>query len=90
MRYQLIARWMSPPTSTYYQHIAYVKWHANGAIGTCTRQQMVASIEGVDTAFVQGRGHHSEVGVYIENGIKYLRSHANGYYDDNLLALPTF
>ena len=90
MRYQIIARRMSPPTSNHYQHIAYVKWQANGAIGTCTREQMVAAIESGDSAFVRGRVHQSEVGVYTESQIKYLRSHADGYWDDNLLALPTF
>lgn len=90
MRYQIIARRMSPPTSNHYQHIAYVKWQASGSIGIYTRQQMVAAIEGGDTAFVQGWGHQSEVGVYTENSVKYLHSYADRYWDDNLLALPTF
>jgi hypothetical protein len=90
MRYQIIARRMSPPNSRHFQHIVEVRWQAGGQIGDCTRQQMVAAIEGGHTAFVQGEGHQSEVGVYTENGIQYLRSHADGYWDDNLLALPTF
>lgn len=90
MRYQIIDRRMSPSNSRHYQHIVQVRWQASGQIGDCTRQQMVAAIEGGHTAFVQAGGHLSEVGVHTENGIKYLRSHADGYWNDNLLALPTF
>lgn len=90
MRYQIIARRMSPPNSRHFQHIVEVRWQAGAQKGNCSRQQMVAAIEGGHTAFVQGGGHQAEVGVYTDNGIKYLRSHADGYWNDNLLALPTF
>jgi Protein of unknown function (DUF3892) len=91
MRYQIIARRMSPPTSNHFQHITHVQWlGADRSSGTCTRQDMVAAIEGGHTAFVQGRSSQSEVGVFEEHGVKYLRTYANKYWDDNLLALPTF
>lgn len=90
MRYQIIARRMSPPDGRSYQHIVAVKWRANGSVGECTRQQMVSWLESGSTAFVQGSAHQSEVEVHEVSGVKYLRSHANGYWDDNLLALPTF
>ena len=54
MRYEIIARHMSPPDGRYFQHISAVKWCVNSSIGQCTRQQMVAAIESGDTAFVQG------------------------------------
>jgi hypothetical protein len=51
---------------------------------------MVAVVESGHSADVQGSVSQSEVGVFTENATKYLRTHANGYWDDNLLALPTF
>jgi hypothetical protein len=44
MRYQIIARRMSPPNSRHFQHIVEVRWQAGGQIGDCTRQQMVARL----------------------------------------------
>lgn len=90
MRYQIIARRMSPPGSQDYRHIIAVKYRNGSAIGSCTRDQMVSALEQGDTAFVQGWQHQSDVGIYELNGVKYLRSHVDGYCDDNLLSLPTF
>ena len=90
MRYQIIARRMSPPDSRHYQHIVAVQWRANGQVGQSTRQDMVTALEIGHTAYVQGSASQSEVGVKEDNGVKYLRSYANDYWDDNLLSLPTF
>ncbi|OYN76155.1 DUF3892 domain-containing protein [Mycolicibacterium sphagni] len=89
MRYQIIARRMSPPASREYTHIAAVQYRS-GAVATCTREEMVLLLELGNTAFVQGANHQSEVAVFEVNGVKYLRTHADGYWDDNLLSLPTF
>lgn len=90
MRYQIIARRMSPPTSQDFRHITAVKYRSGSAVVSCTREQMVSALEQGDTAFVQGQRHQSEVGIYKLDGVKYLRSHADGYWDDNLSSLPTF
>ncbi len=91
MRYQIIARRMSPPDSRDYQHIIAVKWRTSSSVGECTRQDMVRWLDAGHTAFVQGSRSTSEVAVFTAaNGVKYLRTHANGYWDDNLLSLPTF
>jgi hypothetical protein len=90
MRYQIVCRHMSPHDGRCLQHIAAVKWRVNSSIGQCTLQQMVAAIESGDTTFVRGAAFQSEVGVFESNGVKYLRTYADGYWDDNLLALTTF
>jgi hypothetical protein len=54
MRYQIIARQMSPPDGRYFQHIAAVKWRVDSSIGQCTRRQMVAAIDSGDTALRAG------------------------------------
>lgn len=90
MRYQIIGRRMSPPNSREFTHIVAVKYRDGSAIMSCTREQMVAMLEVGHTAFVQGANHQSEVSVFEGDGVKYLRTHANGYWDDNLLSLPTF
>lgn len=91
MRYQIIARRMSPPTSQNFRHITDVKFRgSDGSVGECTRSQMVAALENGHSAYVQGSISQSEVGVFEESGVKYLRTYANNYWDDNLLSLPTF
>lgn len=90
MRYQIVARRMSPPNSREYAHIVAVQYRYNSGVATCTREEMVSMLEQGHTAFVQGANHQSEVSVFELNGVKYLRTHANGYWDDNLLSLPTF
>ena len=91
MRYQIIARRMSPLDSRDFQHIVAVQWRANGSVGQHSRDQMVTAIESGHTAYVQGSASQSEVGVFkSSNGVKYLRTYANGHWDDNLLSLPTF
>lgn len=81
---------MSPPNSQDHRHIVEVKYQNATTVSSCKREEMVYALERGDTAFVPGRQHRSEVGVFPLNGVKYLRSHTNGYPDDNLLSLPTF
>lgn len=56
-----------------------------------TRQQVIASIEaGTNTFYVLDKktGKRSDVGVVRPAGrAPYLRTHADGYWNDNLLAL---
>ena len=54
-----------------------------------TRQQVIAFIEGrVHTFYTMSNGGRSNVGVVNGPNGKYLRTHANGKWNDNLLALP--
>jgi len=54
-----------------------------------TRQQVIESIEGrINTFHTMVQGRRAEVGVVNGPYGKYLRTHANGYWNDNLLALP--
>jgi hypothetical protein len=73
------------------EHIVAVKWVSDqdGTISWSTREQVVAWINGGGYAYVQGTQSRSQVGVVNANP-PYLRTHANGVWNDNLLALPTF
>lgn len=56
-----------------------------------TREAVIASINAKTNSFyVQEKGKRSEVGVVNPgNGRSpYLRTHADGYWNDNLLSLP--
>ena len=54
-----------------------------------TRQQVIDSIEGrINTFHTMVQGRRAEVGVVNGSYGKYLRTHADGYWNDNLLALP--
>jgi len=59
-----------------------------------TREQAIASIEAKQNTFYvldSRTGKRANVGVvYPTNGKAYLRTHADGYWNDNLLALPGF
>jgi hypothetical protein len=74
------------------EHITAVKWISDqdGAVGESSREIMVdwiANRGGV--AYVLGADSRAEVGVV--NAIpRYLRTHANGIWNDNLLSLSTF
>jgi hypothetical protein len=76
-----------------HQHIVHLWWTdpASGYTGDNTRAEMVAYIERQNgKAFVEdGRGHRADVAVVTpQYGEKYLRTHADGVWTDNLLALP--
>jgi hypothetical protein len=76
------------------EHITDVKWRnpATGSTGESTKAQMVDYIDvQKGSAYVQGRQSRSQVGTVHEQGkTPYLRTYANGQWDDNLLSLPPF
>lgn len=78
---------------TQHEHIARVKWHNaedNSKTGENSRKQMVDWIKGKKgEAFVHSGGGRVSV-LVVEASPPYLRTHANGKWTDNLLALPTF
>lgn len=62
--------------------------HLGGAGWRWTRQQVIDSINGrTNTFFTQVNGNRSEIGVAKGPNGPYVRTHANGEWDDNLLAL---
>jgi Protein of unknown function (DUF3892) len=75
-----------------HEHIVRLWWNepATGKEGNDPRATLVGWIEnqGV-TAYVSQGGHQANVGVVTPTyGPKYLRTYADGYWNDNLLALP--
>ena len=78
-----------PDRNSPHEHIT----HLGGNGWWWTREQVIESIEQrTNTFFVldAGTGKRSEVGVVNPGGgrPKYLRTHADGAWNDNLLALP--
>jgi hypothetical protein len=78
-----------PDRFSRHEHITHV---GNPSVGwKITREQAIANIESkLDTFYVQDEktGKRSEVGVRREDGkVPYLRTYADGYYNDNLLSL---
>jgi hypothetical protein len=67
--------------------------HLGGPVmGELTRQEVVDRIEGAygqkDTFYTRVNGRVADIGVVREPGkLPYLRTHADGYWNDNLLAL---
>lgn len=77
---------------TRHEHIASVRWKNpdNGKAGENDRSTMVDWIQTKDgDAYVCGNGHLAKVGV-VESRPPYLRTHADGVWTDNLLALPRY
>jgi len=70
-----------------YQHIT----HAGNSSGTWPVELIIRNIDGgIDTFYVKddSTGKRAEVGVVREAGKRpYIRTHADGYYNDNLLSL---
>jgi hypothetical protein len=63
--------------------------HLGGAGWRWTRQQVIDSIKtGANTFYTLVGGKRAEVGVVNGSNGDYLRTHADGYWNDNLLALP--
>ncbi len=63
--------------------------HLGGAGWHWTRGQVIASIQAkTNTFFVMVNGKRADVAVVDGPHGQYLRTHADGYYNDNLLALP--
>lgn len=76
----------------YHEHIASVKWVnlANRNTGTSTREEMVRFLtENPGQAIVSDGKNTVKVGV-VEAAPKFIRTHADGKWTDNLLALPRF
>lgn len=54
-----------------------------------TRQQVISSIEArTNTFYTRVGGKRADVAVVNGQNGKYLRTHADGQWNDNLLALP--
>ncbi|GAA3885719.1 DUF3892 domain-containing protein [Streptomyces lannensis] len=78
---------------TAHEHIARLWWTnpANGKAGDNTRAEIVAWIEtqGGKAYTLDQNGHRADVAVVTPaHGEKYLRTHADGVWTNNLLALP--
>jgi hypothetical protein len=78
-----------PHPSSPHEHITHLGNPASG--WEWTREQVIASIEnGTNTFYVKDpkTGKRAEVGVVRPSGkAPYVRTHADGYWNDNLLAL---
>jgi hypothetical protein len=62
--------------------------HLGGADWKWTRAEVIRSIEGGSNSFFTlVNGKRADVGVVSGPNGKYVRTHADGYYNDNLLAL---
>jgi hypothetical protein len=76
-------------TSKTHESIDAYQYHSDGQTKLWYRWKasMVSFLESEETAHVKGVA----VGIVDDPPkAKYLRTHANGYYNDNLLSLPTF
>lgn len=78
---------------TMHEHITHLWWteQASGKTGDNTRAQIVDWIENqAGKACTSDRvGHRTEVAVVTPTrGEKYLRTHADGVWTNNLLSLP--
>ena len=75
-----------PNANSPHEHITHV-----GSYGQVwPREQVIAWIDArTDTFYTMAGGRRAEVRVVREPGrAPFLRTHADGYYNDNLLALP--
>lgn len=76
-----------------HEHIASLRWTQDGAgSGESTRAQLVTYIEDQSGSVYVSDGT-TRVAVAVvtpASGPKYLRTHADGKWSDNLLALPRF
>jgi hypothetical protein len=54
---------------------------------TRTREQIIKNIEAGEVYFTEVNGRRAYVGIVDGPNGKYLRTHADGYWNDNLLAL---
>jgi hypothetical protein len=83
---------ISPAGATSYTGIASFRWlnSDTGKAGTTNRAGMVEFIESGKRAQVAGEDGPSEIGVCENSGTKYLRTHADGSWNNNLSNLPKF
>lgn len=78
---------------TRHEHITHLWWTnpSTGVTGKSARAEIVRWLEQDNgTAYVMdSAGHRADVAVVAPRlGAKYLRTHADGRWTDNLLALP--
>ena len=76
---------------TTHEHIERLWWTTASGGGDNSRAEIVAWIENnIAQAYVLDAGNRrADVGVVVPaRGEKYLRTHADGIWTDNLLALP--
>ena len=78
---------------TGHEHIAKVRWRNpnSGETATSTRAAMVTWIrdKGGDARVRDEHGHEARIGV-VEAQPPYIRTYADGEWNDNLLALPRY
>ena len=76
-----------------HEHIAEVQYRElpNGPIKRASRADMVAHVDSYPNDVVVHHGGRT-VGVMSvhEPHVSYIRTHADGYFNDNLLALPRY
>jgi hypothetical protein len=74
-----------------HEHIDQVKWlnGANGKANSCSRAAMIEFIQKPNPVQVGGVDGPAAVAVVAGNP-PYLRTHEDGQYNNNLLALPRF
>lgn len=75
-----------------HEHIASVRWidPADSRIGESTRAQMVEYLETSTGRAVVGEGTQQVEVVVVDAVPKYIRTHADGKWTNNLLALPRY
>ena len=79
-----------PNRNSTHEHITHA---GNPPSWFWTREEIIASINaGTNTFYVFENGNRSEVGVINPNDGRspYIRTHADGKWNDNLLALPEY
>ena len=76
---------------TGHQHIQSMRWweQASGKTGQIDRAAMVDWIDKGNDVRVRGGGREASVGV-VRGNPPYVRTHADGQWSDNLLALPQY
>lgn len=63
--------------------------HLGGVNWRWTREEVIRSIRaGTNTFYTLAGGRRSNIGVIDGPSGAYLRTHADGYWNDNLLSLP--
>lgn len=82
---------LSPPASQQHEHITHVRWIEAGTTSTniMTKQGAVDWINQGNSAWVRGVPKDSQV-LVVDGNPPYLRTAADGYYNNNLLSLPRF
>jgi hypothetical protein len=76
-----------------HEHIASVRWvdHGTQETGQNTRPEMVVWIDKGGDARVRDTNRDVQVGtVHPQGRLPYIRTHSDGVWTDNLLALPRY